>query len=51
MGGMHFITDSVAGAVVGTSLGVLITSMHRSPVAVVPVGGEGQRGVAISARF
>jgi membrane-associated phospholipid phosphatase len=51
MGGMHFITDSVGGAVVGTSLGVLIPALHASPVAVVPVTGEGQRGIALAVRF
>jgi membrane-associated phospholipid phosphatase len=51
LGGMHFITDSVGGAVVGTSLGVLIPSLHGSPVALVPVAGSGQAGVTLSARF
>jgi len=52
MGGMHFISDSVGGTVVGVSLGVLIPSLHRSPVAVVPVAGEnGQRGIALAAHF
>jgi hypothetical protein len=37
---------------VGTSLGVLIPSLHRSPVAIVPVTGDaGQRGLALVARF
>ena len=35
--GYHFITDVVGGAVVGSSLGVLIGSVHGSPVQVVPV--------------
>jgi membrane-associated phospholipid phosphatase len=51
MGGMHFITDVVGGAVVGTSLGVAIPALHASPVAIVPVAGEGQNGIALSARF
>jgi membrane-associated phospholipid phosphatase len=51
LGGMHFITDSVGGAVVGMSIGVLVPSLHGSPVAIVPVAGEGQRGIALSARF
>jgi len=50
-GGMHFISDAAGGAVVGTSVGVLVSSMHGSPVAIVPVAGEGQRGIALSARF
>ena len=51
LGGMHFITDVVGGAVVGTSLGVLVPSLHASPVAIVPIAGDGQRGIALSARF
>jgi membrane-associated phospholipid phosphatase len=52
MGGMHFISDSVGGAIVGVSLGVLIPSLHKSPVAVVPVAGDGgQRGIALAAHF
>jgi membrane-associated phospholipid phosphatase len=52
LGGMHFISDSVGGAVVGTSLGVLIPSLHASPVAIVPVTGDaGQRGLAFALRF
>jgi len=37
MAGYHFITDVLGGAVVGSSLGVLIGSVHGSPVQVVPV--------------
>ena len=52
MGGMHFISDSVGGTVVGASLGVLIPSLHGSPVAVVPVAADhGERGIALAARF
>ncbi len=52
MGGMHFVTDAVGGAIVGTSMGVLVPSLHGSPVAIVPVAGrEGQRGMALSVQF
>ncbi len=51
LGGMHFITDVVGGAVVGTSVGVLVPSLHASPVSVVPVAGDGQHGLALVARF
>jgi membrane-associated phospholipid phosphatase len=51
MAGQHFITDVVGGAVVGVSLGVLIPSLHRSPVKVVPVVSEAQRGLAIAGVF
>lgn len=49
--GQHFITDAVGGALVGSSVGVLISSLHGSPVAIVPVVGEHQRGVGIQGRF
>jgi membrane-associated phospholipid phosphatase len=51
LGGMHFITDVVGGAVVGTSVGVLVPALHGSPVSVVPVAGDGQHGLALVARF
>ena len=34
--GRHFITDSVGGAIVGASVGVLVPALHGSPVRVVP---------------
>lgn len=49
--GYHFITDVVGGAVVGASLGVLIASIHNSPVHVVPVVSDTQKGVGISGSF
>ena len=51
LGGMHFITDVVGGAVVGTSVGVLVPSLHASPVSIVPLAGDGQRGLALVTRF
>lgn len=52
MGGMHFISDSVGGTVVGVSLGVLVPSLHRSPVALVPVAADtGQPGIGLALRF
>jgi membrane-associated phospholipid phosphatase len=51
LGGMHFISDVVGGAIVGTSVGVLVPALHASPVSVVPLAGDGQRGVALVARF
>jgi membrane-associated phospholipid phosphatase len=41
LGGMHFITDAAGGAVVGTSMGMIIPSLHASPVSIVPVSGDG----------
>jgi membrane-associated phospholipid phosphatase len=51
LGGMHFVTDVAGGAIVGTSVGVLVPSLHGSPVSIVPVGGDGQHGLALVARF
>jgi membrane-associated phospholipid phosphatase len=55
MAGYHFITDVVGGAVVGSSLGVLIGSVHPSPVHVVPVVNDSpagrQAGIGIQGSF
>lgn len=51
MAGYHFVTDVVGGAVVGTSLGVLIGSVHNSPVHVVPVVGDQNAGIGVSGSF
>ena len=49
MAGYHFITDVLGGAVVGSSLGVLIGSVHNSPVQVVPVVNHDDRTGATAA--
>lgn len=36
LAGKHFVTDSFAGAIIGSSVGVLIPALHGSPVKVVP---------------
>ena len=55
MAGYHFITDVVGGAVVGSSLGVLVASVHKSPVHVVPIvdhaPGGSTAGLALSGSF
>jgi membrane-associated phospholipid phosphatase len=55
MSGYHFITDVVGGALVGSSVGVLVASVHSSPVHVVPVvdhrPGGSAAGVALSGDF
>jgi undecaprenyl-diphosphatase len=55
MAGYHFITDVVGGAVVGSSIGVLVASVHNSPVHVVPVVSETptgrQAGLGIQGSF
>ena len=57
MAGYHFITDVVGGAVVGSSIGVLVSAVHKSPVHVVPVvnhdasGNLSGAGLGISGDF
>jgi membrane-associated phospholipid phosphatase len=57
MSGYHFITDVVGGAVVGSSIGVLVSAVHKSPVHVVPItnhdaaGNLTGAGAAISGSF
>jgi len=55
MAGYHFITDVIGGAVVGSSLGVLVASVHRSPVHVVPIVDRtpsgSTAGLALEGRF
>lgn len=42
--GYHFITDALGGAAVGVSIGVLVSSVHESPVQIVPVVNHDARG-------
>ncbi len=51
MAGKHFITDAVGGAIVGSSVGVLVPALHDSPVKVVPVVSESERGLGLSLNF
>ena len=51
MSGYHFITDVVGGAVVGSSLGVMISSIHPSPATIVPVMSDSMKGVGIQGTF
>jgi membrane-associated phospholipid phosphatase len=51
MAGSHFITDSIGGMVVGSSLGVLVPVLHQSPVKIVPVVSDSQRGLGIGGTF
>ena len=51
LAGDHFITDAIGGALVGSSIGVLVSSIHPSPVTIVPVTGEAQHGLSIQGRF
>lgn len=51
LAGQHFITDVLGGALVGSSVGVVVASVHGSPVSVVPVVGEHQQGLGLRAAF
>jgi len=49
MSGYHFITDAIGGAVVGSSVGFVVASLHQSPVKVVPVINRDEVGHVSSA--
>jgi membrane-associated phospholipid phosphatase len=51
MAGMHFISDAAGGAVVGTSMGILVPSLHGSPVRIVPVVSDVERGLRLWGAF
>ena len=51
LAGQHFITDALGGALVGSSVGVVVSSFHGSPVSVVPVAGEHHQGVGLRTAF
>ncbi len=51
MAGKHFITDALGGAIVGSSVGVLVPALHDSPAKVVPVVSERERGLELSLAF
>lgn len=51
MAGKHFITDVTGGAIVGTSLGVLIPALHGSPVKLVPGASASHAGLSVVGRF
>jgi len=51
LAGQHFMTDALGGALVGSAIGVLISSVHPSPLTVVPVVGDTQRGVGVQGAF
>ncbi len=49
MSGYHFITDVLGGVVVGSSLGVLVSSVHGSPVHLIPVVNHDGAGATTGA--
>ncbi|MET0340058.1 MAG: phosphatase PAP2 family protein [Polyangiales bacterium] len=51
LGGMHFITDAVGGAIIGMSTGVLVPALHDAPLRIVPSASARHRGLSVVARF
>jgi membrane-associated phospholipid phosphatase len=51
LGGAHFISDAVAGAIVGVSVGVLVPSLHAAPVSVVPLITPTEKGIGVQGRL
>ncbi len=46
LAGEHFPTDAMAGAVVGASVGTVVSAVHRLPIQVAPVAGGAQLSFA-----
>ena len=51
MAGRHFITDSLGGAIVGTSVGVLIPALHGSPVTLAPTVTPNEGSLSVVGAF
>ncbi|MFI5306227.1 MAG: phosphatase PAP2 family protein [Polyangiales bacterium] len=51
LAGRHFITDVAGGAVVGTSVGILVPALHGSPVEVVPTATKEAGAVSVVGMF
>jgi membrane-associated phospholipid phosphatase len=51
LAGRHFPTDVLSGAIVGTSVGVLVPAMHRSPVKLAPTATSDGGGLALFGAF
>lgn len=51
MAGRHFITDAVGGAVLGTSVGILVPALHGSPVKLVPAVAQNAGSVSAVGTF
>lgn len=49
--GRHFITDTIAGTIIGTSVGVLIPALHTSPVKVMPKVGPQESSIQLVGVF
>jgi len=51
MAGRHFPTDVIGGALIGSSVGIVIPAMHRSPVQIVPDLGQDKKSAALVGHF
>ncbi|MBI2388389.1 MAG: phosphatase PAP2 family protein [Deltaproteobacteria bacterium] len=51
LAGRHFPTDVLSGAIVGTSVGVMVPALHGAPVQVVPTAGKDHAGLAVTGFF
>jgi membrane-associated phospholipid phosphatase len=49
--GRHFVTDAAGGALIGTSMGVLVPALHGSPVKLIPVVSQTERGLSLAGTF
>jgi membrane-associated phospholipid phosphatase len=49
--GGHFPSDVIAGAAVGTGIGIAIPALHASGVRVAPLAHGEARGLALTAAF
>ncbi|MEO8875234.1 MAG: phosphatase PAP2 family protein [Polyangiaceae bacterium] len=50
-GGNHFITDAVAGAVVGSASGILVPALHKTPIRIVPKITAQEGGLQVMGMF
>ncbi len=51
MAGQHFLTDVIAGAVVGGALGLLVPSLHKRQLRIVPNVTESAAGLSVVGRL
>jgi membrane-associated phospholipid phosphatase len=51
LAGRHFPTDVLSGAIVGTSVGVLVPALHRTPVKVAPTATADGAGLTFFGAF
>jgi membrane-associated phospholipid phosphatase len=51
LAGRHFVTDVVTGALVGTSVGLVVPALHAAPVQLVPTAGKDHAELSLVGRF